>query len=229
MFAYNFPHKKTQDFLFHLVAKGQKPTLVIGADPVKLDIPPHKYRYKTKNIDLLHPKEICKAFQMDYLIAHHNSDKCLKTLQEIDPDIGIIAGARILKAPIIESFKTGIINFHPGLIPEARGLDALLWSIYRDLPVGVTAHLIDSGIDAGKIVEKREVEIRQDDSWVELNARLYETQILMLGEMASKSFLMDINSLEEVDFSTNYNRTFPRELEDELHCIFESRKKRTNQ
>lgn len=226
VFAYNFPHKKTQDFLFHLVAKKQPPTAVIAADPVQLNIPPHKYRYKAKNIDLIHPREICEAFSINYQVAPHNSDVCLDILQKLKPEIGIVAGARILKSQIIELFKVGIVNFHPGLIPEARGLDALLWSIYRGFPVGVTAHFIDTKIDAGKIIEKREVEIKQDDSWVDLNVRLYETQILILDEMASNSFLLDINNLDEVDSTTNYNKSFPYELEDELHSIFESRKKR---
>ena len=60
----------------------------------------------------------------------------------------MIAGARILKRPVIDRFSIGIINFHPGLIPEARGLDALLWSIRGDLPLGVTSHLIDERVDA---------------------------------------------------------------------------------
>jgi hypothetical protein len=44
VFGYNFPHKKTQDFLQRLVLLGAKPALVLLADPVKLQLPPAAMR-----------------------------------------------------------------------------------------------------------------------------------------------------------------------------------------
>ena len=36
--AYNFPHRKTQDFLFRLFAEGVSVGHVLAADPVKLKV-----------------------------------------------------------------------------------------------------------------------------------------------------------------------------------------------
>ncbi len=187
VFAYNFPHKKTQDFLFHLKALGFNVQLVIAADPVKLKIPPPSVRTKIRHRALLHPAEIAKSLGFKYRVVPHNSQDAVSLLKEYQIDLGVIAGARILKRHIIEAVPLGIINFHPGLIPEARGLDAVLWSIYRDIPLGVTAHLIDERIDAGRILIKRKIPIYQDDSIYDLTERVYEFQLEILEEAIEKA------------------------------------------
>ena len=41
-------------------------------------------------------------------------------------DLGIILGSRIIKN-IINKFKIGILNMHPGILPYNRGLDTHKW------------------------------------------------------------------------------------------------------
>ena len=143
VFAYNFPHRKTQDFLFHLFACGIKVNHVFAADAVKLDIPPSEVRTKIRHCTPLHPSDVAKSIGAQYHQVPHQGSQINALIEEINPEIGIIAGARILKADVINGFRNGIINFHPGMIPEARGLDALLWTIRNDISLGVTSHLID--------------------------------------------------------------------------------------
>ena len=121
VFSYNFPHKKTQDFLFRLITEGISPSLVLAADPVGLNIPKPLIRIKPRHYDLLHPREICKRFDIKYFVVDHNSEECCKYLTDHSIDIGIISGARILKGPIIKSVRKGIINIHPSILPEGRG------------------------------------------------------------------------------------------------------------
>ena len=180
VFAYNFPHRKTQDFLFRLFAEGVKVQHVLAADPVKLDVPATSIRSKLRHTALVEPRMVAEAIGANYHVIPHRGDELHDLLDEIRPSIGVISGARILKRPVIERFSTGIINFHPGLIPETRGLDALLWSVYNDLPLGVTSHLIDHRVDAGRLLERRTIPLHADDSIFDLSERLYETQIDML-------------------------------------------------
>lgn len=181
VFAYNFHHKKTQDFLLRLFCEGIEVSHVLACDPVQLNIPPSSIRTKVRHGALLHPKVISERIGAPYTVVAHNDPSAIEVINAEEIELGIIAGARILKGPIIDAFKLGVINFHPGLIPEARGLDAMLWSIYNDVPLGVTAHLIDERIDAGKILLKREIEIQNDDSIFDLSEKLYEIQIEMLA------------------------------------------------
>lgn len=58
-----------------------------------------------------------------------------------------------------------IINSHPGYIPNCRGLDAFKWAIAENQPIGVTTHLLGKDIDAGKIIERRIIDIYQTDTF----------------------------------------------------------------
>jgi len=183
IFAYNFPHKKTQDFILKLFFEGFKIDIVLAANPIKLNFSSSKLRTKLRYINLTHPRIICDKLGIPYKVVKHNSDKTVQILRKNKIDVGLIAGARIIKLPVIKAVDKGIINFHPGLIPQVRGLNALERSILNDVPLGVTAHFIDERIDAGRIIEKQKIPIYKDDSLIDLSHRLYETQMIMLPKV----------------------------------------------
>jgi methionyl-tRNA formyltransferase len=70
-------------------------------------------------------------------------------------DIGILGGTGILKSTVIERFGLGIFNFHPGDLPGYRGCSAPEWQIIEGKDVVSTCHLVDEGIDTGKIYAKK--------------------------------------------------------------------------
>lgn len=212
LFAYNFPHKKTQDFIFRLLVEGYNISVIYAANPVSLNIPNSSIKSKINHIGLVHPQQIAKSFGIRYEILDHNSME-LKEDALQNRMIAVISGARILKRHIIECFPDGVINFHPGIIPYARGLDALLWSIYNDCPLGVTAHLIDSKIDAGKILDIQKIKINQTDTILDLSERLYEIQLDMLSNAIEYATL---NKGYFLDNYGEYNRKMDSKLELEV-------------
>lgn len=187
MFTYSFPHKKSQDVLLRLFYLGIPVDLVIASDPVPLNIPPPSVRTKIRHVGLLDMRILSERIGARYVVAHHNSEFAIELLQEYKPDIGVIGGARILKSPVLAQFRIGVLNLHPGLIPEARGLDAIMWSIYNDIPIGVTAHLIDGHIDAGRILIKEEVPIYSDDTILDVSERVHEWQVMLIDNALSKA------------------------------------------
>lgn len=210
LFAYNFPHKKTQDFIFRLLAEGYKISVIYACDPIHLNIPPSTIKSKINHIGLIHPKKIASSFGIRYVVANHNSKEVIDDAITHSIDLSIIAGARILKHDIIDAFKLGVINFHPGIIPYARGLDALLWSIYHDIPLGVTAHLIDKQIDAGKILFIEKIKIKEDDTLLDLSEKLYELQLDMLHTSIEKTIVNETHSLSHYG---TYNKKMEPPLE----------------
>ena len=46
------------------------------------------------------------------------------------------------------------INGHPGILPDYRGLDPVLWSLIENGPLGATLHKIDQDVDSGIIFKK---------------------------------------------------------------------------
>lgn len=216
VFAYDFPHEKTQDFLLRLFLEGYKIEFVIACEPEELNLPSSILRVKPRHIDMLHPRTICQQLNIPYYVLPHNSTEVANLLKTSNIEIGVISGARILKKHIIQSVGKGIINFHPGLIPEVRGLDALKWAIYHDLPIGVTAHFIDERVDAGRIIVREEIPVKNDDTLVDISLRLEETQTNLLPRVLDMVRDKPVTDFPVVTYETKANPPMPNELEKEI-------------
>ena len=72
----------------------------------------------------------------------------------LDPDVIAVFGTSLIKGPLLELGRRGIVNLHGGLSPEYRGADCTFWALYNGEPekVGCTIHFIDAGIDTGKLI-----------------------------------------------------------------------------
>ena len=212
LFAYDFPHKKTQDFLFKLIYEDFKPHVVVATPWTKLSFPDPKIRISPHHRGLIHPKEICQRFNIPYVVSKHNSAQTAELAKEAN--IGIISGARILGENIINSVKGGIINFHPGIIPQVRGLDTIKWAVYFGDPIGNTAHFIDTEIDAGQIIQKESLPIFKDDNWMDLYLRVQEAQLDMIPIVLDKIKHKTKEDFPKEDLSKGrYNKSMPADTE----------------
>ena len=213
LFAYNFPHRKTQDFIFYCHMNDIEVQAVIACDWKKLKISEQKFKTKITVNPLFHPKDICKKLNIDYFNFDHDSNECLNLLTKIKPKIGLISGARILPNSVIKLFEKGIINFHPGDIPKIRGLNSSLRAIkFNHLQV-VTAHLIDDKIDSGTILFKSQIEIDVKDTIFDINEKLYNLQILMIEKAIN---MTNNNKGKKVKLTGKYHHEFPIEVKKEF-------------
>lgn len=101
---------------------------------------------------------------------HHSPDE--KSNEK--PKVFLTCIAKIIPASFIEGRV--ILNAHPGLLPENRGLDAFKWSIINSRPVGVSLHAIDENIDQGTLLYRIKVPILPSDTLVDVANRSYETE-----------------------------------------------------
>jgi folate-dependent phosphoribosylglycinamide formyltransferase PurN len=115
----------------------------------------------------------------------HNSPECLEYLDRVKPKLGLISGARILKKEVIDKFSLGIINFHPGGIPDCRGLDTAHWIMYNELDVAVTSHFIDGRVDGGWIIKRQEFNRPKDHTLQDIGSLLYYGQLAIFRESIS--------------------------------------------
>jgi len=223
IFTYNFPHWKTQNGLFNLTVNGYKPKVIFSANPVELNFYKSKKRISPKDLYLIEPKKIAQTFEIPYFVLNHNSKETIGLVEKFDLDLGIILGARILKKEIIEKFKIGILNMHPGILPDNRGLDNIKWSILKDLPIGVTSHLINHEIDKGLLIDKQIINIYNDDTILDLHIRNQNLEQKMMIE--SIKFLEKNKNLNTLG-NGEYFKSVPLELEEELETCFEIYKKK---
>jgi len=184
IFAYNFPHWKTQEGIHNLILNGFKPKVILAADYVPLNFPQSQIRISPKDLYLTHPQKIAKCHNIDYHVVKHNSQTTSDLVKQYDLDIGVILGARILKSIAFSNFKIGVLNLHPGILPQNRGLDNIKWAIIDNLPQGVTAHLIDEKIDRGFFIEQEYISVYPDDTLLDLQLRIQNLeQKLMVSSL----------------------------------------------
>lgn len=84
-------------------------------------------------------------------------------------DYLICFGDKILKSPLINSYKNKLINFHPSLLPAFKGLNAINQALNYGAPfIGNSAHFIEEGIDTGKIIIQSAMPSNQFQSYEDL-------------------------------------------------------------
>ena len=86
------------------------------------------------------------------LISDDNQE-ILDKLKDIKPDLIVLAGyLRIIPPEIINEFKNRIINLHPSILPEFKGLNADKKSYEAKKACGITIHYADTELDSGQII-----------------------------------------------------------------------------
>ncbi len=117
-------------------------------------------------------KEIAKRSGIPYRACQSDrdiGDEC---------DIYIVAGSGLLSKECLQNKR--ILNAHPGIIPQSRGLDAFKWALLKDHPLGVSLHYIDENVDCGEIVAVVETPVFETDTLHTLARRHYENEIATL-------------------------------------------------
>lgn len=211
--TYNQKHRKTYDTLCLLKAKGYRNVSVFAQAMtyVKKSYPLIAHRPELV-VDIPNIRELCRS--LDYEYVEGSFEDTIKK----DDTVYLLCGAGILPDAFVESHK--IINAHPGYSPYARGLDAYKWSIYYGLPLGVTTHYLGEYVDAGEIIERREILIKQYDTFHSVAQRIYENEIDMLVNAIKKEE-------EEHEYIIPTNEAFrrmPKEKEKTLFDKFEKLK-----
>lgn len=119
-----------------------------------------------------------------YFVANHSSKLTADLVRELSLDLLVNAGTpRILKTDILNAPSVGIVNCHPGLLPQFRGCTCAEWAVYLDEQVGNTIHFMNEEIDAGPIVLQEGLTFDKKDTYVDVRVKVYEhgNQLLAKG------------------------------------------------
>ena len=82
------------------------------------------------------------------------SSDALDFVRAQQPDVVVTVVHQILKGPLIAIPRHGVVNIHPGLLPDFRGIQPYFWELSEgSAEAGPTLHLIeDEGIDTGGVL-----------------------------------------------------------------------------
>jgi methionyl-tRNA formyltransferase len=108
--------------------------------------------------------------------ADANAPELARALAELAPDVGLsVAYDRILRRPLLGALPHGWVNFHAGMLPRYRGRNVINWAIINgEDEIGLTAHLMDEGIDTGPILLQRSLPIAPTDGYGDVLARVVD-------------------------------------------------------
>ena len=214
--TYPVKHRTTYDVLSLLRANGYTDVEVYA-------IPFH---YQKKHFPIIQHRpemnfQIPETDELCFNLGYRYEEGELESVHIDEERIVLIAGAGILPEEFVD--KHIIINAHPGYIPNCRGLDAFKWAIAEKQPVGVTTHLLGNQVDAGRIIERRFIDVYKTDTFHSAAQRVYENEVSMLVEAIKKS---DDRHLETVSLE-NYeiHKRMPQNIEKNLIEMFELYKK----
>lgn len=133
---------------------------------------------------------IQKLRQLEYpfvpfhFVKKSNHPDCLKLLKQLEPIYLLNAGiAEILDQEVL-SAANGVINCHPGILPEYQGCTCVEWSIYNNDPVGATAHFMNEKIDEGPIIKKKIMPVKPFESYEIIRSRMVFHQAELFAEAA---------------------------------------------
>ena len=100
-----------------------------------------------------------------YKLLNEGEDIWIKTIQELQPDLIVLAGfMRILDCKFLSTFKNKIINLHPSLLPSFPGLNSIEKAFEKKVKItGCTVHWVNEKIDEGEIIAQAPVRIMNGD------------------------------------------------------------------
>lgn len=87
------------------------------------------------------------------IMISQNHREILEKLKKVNPDLIVLAGyMRIIPDFIIKEFEGKIINLHPSILPEFKGLNADKKSYEAKRACGITIHFASEELDGGDVI-----------------------------------------------------------------------------
>jgi phosphoribosylglycinamide formyltransferase-1 len=106
------------------------------------------------------------------------ADMVQKNIDFFNPDLVVLAGfMKVLPAGFVKHFEGKMINLHPSLLPAFPGAHAVRDALAAGVEsTGTTIHLVDEGVDTGKILRQTQIAIPQGISEADLHEQIKELE-----------------------------------------------------
>jgi methionyl-tRNA formyltransferase len=181
-------HPYGREMLRILLDRGFQPCLVVAEDSPLADIEREKFLARIAG----QPEpptlaDLLSGLDIPYeKVTNHNDPACRSRLADLQPELLVLGGTRILRPALLAIPRRGTVNAHPGLLPQLRGSSSVGWALYKDLPVGATTHLVEAGIDTGPIILRRPLAVYRSDTY----ERLVRRTLTLAGELMAETLAL---------------------------------------
>jgi phosphoribosylglycinamide formyltransferase-1 len=112
----------------------------------------------------------------------------IERIQSFSPRLIVLAGfMRIIGRPFIEAFEGRVINLHPSLLPSFPGIGGIQQAFDYGVKItGCTVHWVTPKLDAGPIIDQKEVHIDEGDTLEILTKKVHIAEHALLPDVVSR-------------------------------------------
>lgn len=109
-----------------------------------------------------------------FFVDRHDSLQTSNLISSRDSDLIVSSVTpRILKKNTFDATPRGVLNVHPGLLPDFRGCTCVEWALYLDKKIGNTVHFMNENIDQGPIVYSESISFNDCTNYHEIRCKVY--------------------------------------------------------
>ncbi|GHU73336.1 hypothetical protein FACS189450_12920 [Spirochaetia bacterium] len=135
---------------------------------------------KNNNIHDYKTTYFCRKAGIKHITTNSINDiKIEQFIKRNNIDLVVYAGGGIVRKNIIGSSKYGVLNAHSGFLPFFRGMNVIEWSLLYGFLPHTTIHLIDTGIDTGRIIYSEPIPFSADLYSYRGNATVHNVKLLV--------------------------------------------------
>ena len=118
-------------------------------------------------------------------IRYANTEEGRSLLNQLNPDLIIVNGTRIISKKTLEAVHSTFINIHTGITPAFRGVHGGYWAVATGKKnlFGTTIHYVDPGVDTGGIIEQVFVDPPKEDNFYTYPYLQYATVLPVLKQV----------------------------------------------
>ena len=115
-----------------------------------------------------------------HTVRNHNDADALEALRKDAPDVVVFTGGGLIRKPLLDIPRLGVLNCHMGVLPAYRGMDVVEWpfldpmaySSGKSPAVGLTVHFMDTGVDTGDLLLTKHVALEPGDTFASIRDRI---------------------------------------------------------
>tara|TARA_Y100000590_G_C15735849_1_gene1018504 strand:+ start:324 stop:1055 length:732 start_codon:yes stop_codon:yes gene_type:complete len=165
------------------------------------------FKSRTKNYFLHQKLNLSTSKKIEsFFVKSHNSTEFYKIIKRKKIDY-LYNSATTNKI----SFKTikqtkGIINIHPGILPYYRGCTSTEWSLFKNDPLGITAHFMDRSYDSGPIIKIKYLKFKKKDikEYQDIRIKIYLSILDLSKNIFMKIKKGNINIYKQKEEASKY-------------------------
>jgi phosphoribosylglycinamide formyltransferase-1 len=112
----------------------------------------------------------------------------IERIASFSPKLIVLAGfMRIINRPFIEAFEGRMINLHPSLLPSFPGMNGIAQAFDHGVKLtGCTVHWVTPALDAGPIIDQKEVRVEEKDTLEHLEKKVHIVEHQLLPDVVAR-------------------------------------------